>query len=183
MATGRKTVVVGQVIDPVACGNPLWDQSVQAFASDADRTTQFPTAQRKLGAVTWLDDVKRLEVWDGALWRPYGVEFRTPTFGAGIVPFSPDFANQLVRQGKVVWFTGAVTFPAGVATGAPVWTFPADWSPAAGQGVQLSGWLGAGGAARFQVVPALGNITFQASPGNATGAGTYGFAQGMWVVP
>jgi len=68
MATGRKTVVVGQVIDPVTWGNPVWDQSVQQFASAADRTSQFGTPLK--GAVTWLDDVARLEVWNGALWVP-----------------------------------------------------------------------------------------------------------------
>ena len=66
MATGRKTVVVGQVIDPVAWGNPLWDQSVQTFASAADRLAQFPAPLK--GAVTWLDDVGRLEVWNGTAW-------------------------------------------------------------------------------------------------------------------
>lgn len=66
MATGRKTVVVGQNIDPVAWGNPLWDQSVQTFASAADRTAQF--AAPKQGAVTWLEDVKRLEVYNGTAW-------------------------------------------------------------------------------------------------------------------
>jgi hypothetical protein len=68
MATGRKTVVVGQVIDPVAWGNPLWDQSVQEFASDADRTAQFPVAQRRPGVVTWIDDLKLWQGWDGAKW-------------------------------------------------------------------------------------------------------------------
>lgn len=88
MATGRKTVVVGQVIDPVAWGNPLWDQSVQQFASDADRTTQFPTAQRKLGAVTWLDDVKRLEVWDGTAW--VRLDGGVPSFtSSSIVAYGP----------------------------------------------------------------------------------------------
>lgn len=68
MATGRKTVVVGQVIDPVGWGNPLWDQSVQSFASAADRTAQFPAP--KQGAPSWLEDVKRLDVYDGAAWTP-----------------------------------------------------------------------------------------------------------------
>ena len=86
MATGRKTVVVGQVIDPDAWGNPLWDQSVQTFASDADRTTQFPAAQRKAGAVTWLDDVKRFEAWDGAAWKAIPTT-PTPT------PYVPTWAS------------------------------------------------------------------------------------------
>jgi len=68
MATGRRTVTVGQVIDPTTWGNPVWDQSVQQFASAADRTAQFPAPLK--GAVTWLDDVARLEVWNGALWVP-----------------------------------------------------------------------------------------------------------------
>jgi hypothetical protein len=68
MATGRKTVTVGQVIDPTTWGNPLWDQSVQTFTSAADRTSQF--AAPKQGAVTWLEDVKRLEVYNGTAWVP-----------------------------------------------------------------------------------------------------------------
>lgn len=68
MATGRKTVVVGQVIDPVTWGNPVWDQSVQSFASAADRTTQFPAPQK--GAKTFLEDVNRWEGWDGTRWVP-----------------------------------------------------------------------------------------------------------------
>ena len=70
MATGRKTVTVGQVIDPNAWGNPVWDQSVQTFASAADRATQFPAPLA--GAVTWLDDVRRLEYWTGTKWDPLG---------------------------------------------------------------------------------------------------------------
>lgn len=67
MATGRKTVTVGQVIDPVVWGNPLWDQSVQEFADAASRTAQFPAPLK--GAVTWLDAPGVLQVWDGAAWR------------------------------------------------------------------------------------------------------------------
>lgn len=70
MATGRKTVVVGQVIDPAVWGNPLWDQSVQTFASDAARTAQFPAPLQ--GATTWLDDVKKLQVFNGTRWVDIG---------------------------------------------------------------------------------------------------------------
>jgi hypothetical protein len=66
MATGRKTVVVGQVIDPDAWGNPLWDQSVQTFTSAADRTSQFPAPRQ--GAVTYLEDVRQLQVFIGTAW-------------------------------------------------------------------------------------------------------------------
>jgi hypothetical protein len=54
------------VIDPVTWGNPLWDQSVQTFATAAARTAAFPSPLP--GAVTWLDDVKQLQVWTGTAW-------------------------------------------------------------------------------------------------------------------
>lgn len=64
--TGRKQVAPGGVIQSAEWGNPLWDHSVQCFNSAADRANQFPTPQR--GAVTWLDDVARLEWWNGTAW-------------------------------------------------------------------------------------------------------------------
>jgi hypothetical protein len=84
MATGRKTVVVGQTIDPDTWGNLVWDQSVQQFASDADRTAQFPIAARKPGAVTWLDDLKVLQVWNGTAWISAGAPWQAPALAAGI---------------------------------------------------------------------------------------------------
>lgn len=108
MGTGRKTVVVGQVIDPVAWGNPLWDQSVQAFASDADRTAQYPAGQRHAGAVTWLEDVKQLDVWDGAAWRP--VSPPSPAYLQ-----AADFGNNQAAAGGVVRSAGAnLTLPGGL---------------------------------------------------------------------
>jgi hypothetical protein len=128
MATGRKTVVVGQVIDPVAWGNPLWDQSVQAFASDADRTTQFPVGQRKPGAVTWLDDVKRLDVWDGAAWRPVSppspayltaADFTDRQSAAGVNVRSPG-ANVTLTEG--LWLVqGGLSIAMGVAGTKAAW--------------------------------------------------------------
>jgi hypothetical protein len=83
MATGRKTVVVGQVIDPTTWGNPLWDQSVQTFTSAADRTAQFPAP--KQGAVSWLEDAKSLEVFDGTTW----LSVRGPTSATAATASSP----------------------------------------------------------------------------------------------
>lgn len=97
MATGRKTMVVGQVIDPGTWGNPVWDQSVQTFASAADRTAQFATPLR--GAVTWLDDVARLEVWTGTAWRT------VPTDVAGT--YVPVLSGITLGNGTVAgrWWT------------------------------------------------------------------------------
>jgi hypothetical protein len=179
MATGRKTVVVGQVIDPNTWGNPLWDQSVQTFASAADRAAQFPVPLQ--GATTWLEDDKRLDVYNGTAWTPVVSELATANLGSGIVPFSPDFAaGQLARLGQLVTFYGAVTFPSGVISGAPVWAFPdASWVPAAGKGAHLIGWLG-GEPARFQVMHD-GSITYQAGGAPST-PGVFAFCQGSWVI-
>jgi hypothetical protein len=99
---------VGQVIDPVAWGNPLWDQSVQQFASDADRTAQFPAGQRKAGAVTWLDDVKRVDVWDGASWAP------VPAFTASFLQAADPTEIQSPTPGlPVLSIAAALTLPAG----------------------------------------------------------------------
>jgi hypothetical protein len=89
MATGRKTVVVGQVIDPVVWGNPLWDQSVQQFASAADRSAQFPTP--KNGAVTFLEDVQRLELRANGVWAPV-----TP---APVPPYATTVVDMAARTG------------------------------------------------------------------------------------
>jgi hypothetical protein len=120
MATGRKTVVAGQVIDPVAWGNPLWDQSVQTFASAADRTSQFPAP--KQGAVTWLEDLKVMQVFDGTTWqdvgpRPYGLYARTTDLS---VPTGAVILNQAFTTKTERGFTeaaGVVTFArAGIYT-------------------------------------------------------------------
>lgn len=143
MATGRKTVVAGQVIDPVAWGNPLWDQSVQEFASDADRTAQFPVAQRRPGVVTWRDDNKTLEVWDGAAWQV--VTWDTGWITTGLVWTPPAAPTALSgwrsaayrRVGNYVRFNGAVAVSAGVAQFGTLVTVPPEVRPSSvyvGQG-------------------------------------------------
>jgi hypothetical protein len=156
MATGRKTVVVGQVIDPVTWGNPLWDQSVQQFASDADRTTQFPVGQRKVGAVTWLDDSKVLQVWDGAGWRtlpttaapPYQTwTSYTPVWKAGGAPVTLGTGGvcggiyQKVGQTVDVKITGyaGTGFNGGAAQAPWTWDLPAVGSPQ--DHFPVFGWL------------------------------------------
>lgn len=66
MATGRKQVAPRQTIAS-QWGNEVWDQSVQTFATIADRNTQFPTPKR--GAVCMLDSHPGiLMLFDGANW-------------------------------------------------------------------------------------------------------------------
>ena len=99
MATGRRTVAPGQTIAS-DWGNTAWDQTVQSFSSAADRATQF--ASPKAGATTWLDDVKRLETWDGTAWVEASYS-RTyiATISAVTVPV-----------GGILGWTGGVTIPA-----------------------------------------------------------------------
>ena len=57
---GRQQVSPGQTIQSAQWGNPVWDQSVQAFENAADRDNQFPAPQE--GAVCYLADV---DGWTG----------------------------------------------------------------------------------------------------------------------
>ncbi len=65
-ASGRLSVAPGQTISS-AWGNTLWDQSVQQFASAADRDTQFPAP--KDGAVCYLLDAQTLWVRRAGAWK------------------------------------------------------------------------------------------------------------------
>lgn len=134
MATGRKTVVVGQVLDPDVWGNPLWDQSVQTFTSAADRTAQF--AAPKQGAVTWLEDVKRLEVFNGTAWVPVLEDApwtQITVFAANWAPLISSGWDGLwwSVRGGVATVTGAVTKTTGGApvAGDVVCTLPAAIRP------------------------------------------------------
>ncbi len=68
-ATGWYKVKAG---DTIAAShlNISIDQSVLAFASASARTTGLAQATPHVGMTTYLQDVRRLEVWDGAAWVP-----------------------------------------------------------------------------------------------------------------
>lgn len=89
-ATGRITVAPGQTVAS-SWGNTVFDQSVMCFASAADRDNQYPSAARHPGAIVYVEDVKQLQVWDGAAWRQ--------------VPVAADCYFRMVR-------TTTMTFPA-----------------------------------------------------------------------
>lgn len=96
MATGRKTVAPGQTIAS-EWGNFAWDQSVQQFASTADRNTQFPAPLD--GAVCYTAVEKTWWVRVSGVWRTLvtdtGPAVHAPTlrtrqpadqsFGAGVM--------------------------------------------------------------------------------------------------
>lgn len=92
MAIGRKQVAPRQTIAS-QWGNWVWDQSVQSFASKADRDTQFPAPQR--GACCTLDDHPGIVLtWDGAKWMAVQTAqggFTTNAFGTLVMPFAYPF--------------------------------------------------------------------------------------------
>jgi hypothetical protein len=72
--TGRKTVAPGQTIAS-DWGQAAWDQSVQCFASIADRDNQYGAGAVHSGSMAWLDDVKQLTVYAAGIgWRVVGAD-------------------------------------------------------------------------------------------------------------
>lgn len=92
MAVGRKTVAPRQTITS-QWGNWTWDQSVQSFATLADRSTQFPAPQR--GACCTVDAMPGLLFqWNGTAWMTTQVGRVTPTtngFGTAVIPMPYPF--------------------------------------------------------------------------------------------
>lgn len=109
MATGRKVVAPGQTIESAAWGNPLWDHSVQAFVSAADRGSQFPAPHE--GALTYLEDLDDLEVRAAGAWHK--------VFGDGI-PSRQHAGSGVVALVAAASGTVAVTFPVGRFSATPV---------------------------------------------------------------
>ena len=71
--TGRVQVSPGQTISSASWGNPIWDQSVNCFASAADRDTQWPSPHD--GSVAFQADTQTLWVHKAGAWHglPMGV--------------------------------------------------------------------------------------------------------------
>ena len=105
MATrGRETVAPGEIVAS-DWGNAVWDQSVQAFDTAADRTAQFPAPQP--GAVTYQADTGLHYVFTGGAWKP----LRPAAVAAGTASVTFTGTDQAP--------TLAVTFPVGRFTTAP----------------------------------------------------------------
>lgn len=175
MATGRKTVVVGQVIDPNTWGNLVWDQSVQTFASAADRTAQFPAP--KAGAVTFLEDVKQWQGYDGAAWRELdpAPAYIAPTYNAAYGPIFPQ-GLVIMRKGQTIVIGGGITNLTPTTWAATqklsVATVPAGWRPASGEWIAPGLAAAAGGGVSSFLAPlsidAAGLVTWQPTVGQAT---------------
>ena len=79
--TGRVQVSPGQTISSASWGNPVWDQSINCFATTADRDTQWPTPHE--GSECYTVDTGSPWVYRSGAWhgRPRGFL----AYGAGPV--------------------------------------------------------------------------------------------------
>lgn len=70
--TGRVVVSPGQTISSSSWGNPVWDQSINCFASTADRDTQWPTPHE--GSECFTVDTGSPWIYRAGAWhgRPKG---------------------------------------------------------------------------------------------------------------
>ena len=138
-------VVPDQTIES-AWGNTIRDRTVTPFANVAARTTAIPTP--KAGMVTWLDDVKRLEVYNGTVWRPMSNK-TNPTAVIGSSPTGPLYA-----------FEENLASSIGTAFGACNLAIPAGTFSTGIVSVQLSPRFDAvaGGPATVQCVYANSNL-------------------------
>jgi hypothetical protein len=80
---GRKTFVAGDVLLAQELNDYLMDQSVMNFGGSAARSSAIPTPTS--GMVSYLTDERRIEVYDGDIYRP-----KTPfAMEAGTVSITP----------------------------------------------------------------------------------------------
>lgn len=93
MAVGRKTVAPHQTIAS-QWGNWAWDQTVQCFATTADRTSQFPNPP--IGACCTVENIPGvLMQWNGTAWYGWQVGsggYTANGSGGFSIPFPTPFA-------------------------------------------------------------------------------------------
>lgn len=69
---GKRTFIAGEVLTAAQVNDYLMDQAVMRFSGSAARAASI-TAPTE-GMVTYLDDVNRLYIYDGAAWQEVGME-------------------------------------------------------------------------------------------------------------
>jgi hypothetical protein len=102
-ATGRVQVSPGQTISSASWGNPVWDQSVNCFASPTDRDSQWPSPHD--GSVCYTADLGFLWVRRAGVWRGL------PT---GVLAQASSVANSPSTTTNVTWFSAPAVSTDGV---------------------------------------------------------------------
>jgi hypothetical protein len=121
---GKKTFVAGDVLLAQDLNDYLMDQSVMNFGGSAARSSAIPTPTS--GMFTYLTDLKRVEVYDGDIYRP-----KTPfAMQSGFDSITP-VANVVTGV--------AVTFATGRFTQAPQVIATASSASSALRTVTVSG--------------------------------------------
>ena len=72
MGLGRRTFAAGEVLTASNVMNYLMDQSVMNFAGTAARGSAIGTAVQQ-GMISYLNDINRLQFYNGTSWLPVGV--------------------------------------------------------------------------------------------------------------
>lgn len=103
-----KTWVVGEEVLAADFNTFVQKQVVATFANSAARTAALPAPTA--GMQTWLDDVKRMEVWDGAKWVGTRVAGLAKQTGTVSVPMS---AETMIPMGVVEYSVGGITISGG----------------------------------------------------------------------
>lgn len=111
--TGRIQVSPGQTIQSTQWGNVIWDQSINAFNTAADRAAQWPNPH--LGSVSWLDDSGTLWVYRGGAWVLHGPLHTSPVPAATHRLSLQTGRNSITTDGAAG--QANVTFPVLFATG------------------------------------------------------------------
>jgi hypothetical protein len=164
---GRVQVAPGQVIQSSQWGNPLWDQSVQCFASAADRATQYPAPHE--GSLSFLADTSRLDKFTGGAWAAVAptvvsntvaiaspilycrtVAVTTDGGGGAVVPISPPFPGAFVAASV----TDATTAIGGVV-------YKVDFQNSSTSGLKILAYGSGGG-----VIPGYSLVVSVIIPGN-----------------
>lgn len=166
---GRLVVAPGQTIAS-AWGNTTYDQTLQTFASAADRTNQWPAPNE--GAQSWLVDTRTPWIYRNGVWRAMPLGFvgqatgpaTTTTFTANATIASLVVAMVAGRRYRFTGYgTGSITTATVIvrvgafdpASGSAWIWYDAAARPSSTVGAQVGG-TGVG----YYTAPTTGNGTF-----------------------
>lgn len=146
MAKGHVVVGPGQTIAS-DWGNTVWNQSVQTFASAADRTSQYPTPLD--GAMSYLEDTDNLYVYSKGAWliaAPGAVSFGASA--SVTIPANTDYGVGPMTVTESPWLISPLTDGIRIERSGHVILSCLFYIPSA---VDRTGWAGLSGNPKLAV--------------------------------
>lgn len=134
---GKRTFIAGEVLTAAQVNDYLMDQAVMRFSGSAARAASI-TAPTE-GMVTYLDDVNRVEYYDGAAWTPI-----SPTD----VVRDSDFTAKgqiLVASANAAPIPVSIGTEGQVLTAASAQTAGVQWVTPSGAGLSISKFISSTG--------------------------------------